>query len=253
MKTKKILLSSEMLHDLFEYNDDSGDLISKKSKKSVGSHRKRVPSVKVSGKEYQKTHIICIMKLGFLPKNITSTDGNPSNTSWSNIAFLEEKIELSQKHIKELFNYSSSSGLFTRKITRRSFKKGDIAGRVNSAGYVTIGVAGKNRAAHRLAWLYTYGYLPKMIDHINHNKTDNRIANLRDVTASENAKNLSLNDANTSGQTGVTWNKAARKWKSYIKVDRQVLNLGTFTEFHKAVDARKNAEVLYGFHENHGH
>ena len=162
---------------------------------------------------------------------------------------------ITQAELKEVLNYNEESGVFTWKKKISNYSRaviGGITGCVDKQGYVVIRLAKKNYKAHRLAWLYTYGELPKKIDHINQIKSDNRIDNLRPISVSDNAKNASLSAVNTSGVTGVYWNKLANKWKASIKSDGVAVNLGSFVEFHEAVNARKNAEVLYGFHENHG-
>lgn len=67
-----------------------------------------------------------------------------------------------------------------------------------------------------------------------------------------NSKNTSKSSINTSGTTGVSWNKKAKKWVGYISNEGEVVYLGSFSKYSEAVDARKNAEILYGYHENHG-
>ncbi len=163
--------------------------------------------------------------------------------------------KLTQKKLRKLFDYDKETGVFTRLIgVSYQHKKGTIAGGFDkSTGYIVIRIAGKLYYAHRLAWLYLYGDFPKnQIDHINHNKCDNSENNLRNTTQGENMKNASKYSNNKSGITGVIWNKREKRWKAWITVDSKQLSLGTHTEFHEAVNARKNAEVLYGFHKNHG-
>jgi hypothetical protein len=96
------------------------------------------------------------------------------------------------------------------------------------------------------------GSIPDEVDHINHNRTDNRWNNLRAVTSKSNSRNQSKSIKNKSGVTGVHWDNLRNRWIAQIHIDYKTVHLGTFVEFHEAVNARKNAEVLYGFHENHG-
>ena len=93
-------------------------------------------------------------------------------------------IELNQETLKEVLNYDENTGIFT------NCKTGKIMGiGGNSHGYIALSIFGKRYLAHRIAWLYVYGEFPKnQIDHINHDKVDNRIENLRDITARENLK-----------------------------------------------------------------
>ena len=107
--------------------------------------------------------------------------------------------------------------------------------------------------AHQLAWFYHYGYFPKgQIDHINHNKSDNRICNLREVSEKDNHKNRPKQVNNTSGCTGVSWYKLTNKWIAHIQVNKKHITLGYFNTFTEAVRTRKEAEVKYGFYKNHG-
>ncbi len=90
------------------------------------------------------------------------------------------------------------------------------------------------------------------IDHINHDPSDNRLANLRKVKRLDNMRNQSMRSTNPSGVTGVRFNKECHKWQATIMVLGKEIHLGLFEGFNRAVHARKAAEVKYGFHENHG-
>jgi hypothetical protein len=111
--------------------------------------------------------------------------------------------------------------------------------------------------AHRIAWLLYYGKWPKdQIDHINGDKSDNRIVNLREATNSQNGKNLKLSINNKTGVTGVAFDRQTQKWRAYIRVNFKMINLGRYMDFEDAVIARKSAEKKYfgewvrGGHEN---
>jgi len=107
--------------------------------------------------------------------------------------------------------------------------------------------------AHRIAWALHYGEDPAgEIDHVNRDRSDNRIANLRVVSHQENHRNTGLRRNNASGVMGVSWHKAGAKWTAYVMVDGRKQHLGYFHEFDDAVAARKAAEAQYGFHANHG-
>ena len=161
---------------------------------------------------------------------------------------------LTQERLKELFHYDKDSGVFYRKTAVSNTKVGDIAGNIQKkTGYVRISVDNVRYRAHRLVFLYMTGKLPNFeIDHINHNTSDNRWCNLREVSSKDNKKNKSKYRSNSSGVVGVNWHKQNRKWTASISVDGQSVYLGSFNSFHEAVNVRKNSEVLYGFHENHG-
>jgi len=90
------------------------------------------------------------------------------------------------------------------------------------------------------------------VDHENHIKDDNRWLNLVAATHPENSRNQSLHKNNNSGYTGVHWSKDSNKWLSKIRINGKDTHLGSFDELEDAAEARKEAEVKYGFHENHG-
>ncbi len=111
----------------------------------------------------------------------------------------------------------------------------------------------KSYKAHRLAWLYEYGEFPKYhIDHINHNRIDNRIANLREVSRIDNQRNQKKSATNKSGFTGVHWHKQAKKWLASITVNCKTIYLGLYEDKNEAICARLHANRLYKFHANHG-
>jgi len=160
---------------------------------------------------------------------------------------------LTQSLLKDKLFYCPESGLFYWKYTEKRIKKGDIAGSDDGGGYIGIQINKKIYKAHRLAWLYMTGEFPLCsIDHINHITNDNRWSNLRSVSTSENNRNACKRRDNKSGVTGVIWSKSNQRWNAQITIDKNRIHLGSFVEFSDAVNARKNAEVLYGFHENHG-
>lgn len=104
-------------------------------------------------------------------------------------------------------------------------KAGDEAGCPATNGYRLIGVGGGRYLAHRIMWKITFGTEPpKVLDHINRNRSDNRISNLREVTMSQNMHNRSLSSKNTSGATGV-WFVG---WTGSIRVDGKRHFIGNF-------------------------
>lgn len=123
----------------------------------------------------------------------------------------------------------------------------------NGIGYSHSTIFGKTYLAHRVIWAFHYGEWPdEQIDHINHDRKDNRIENLRLAPHAENMKNLKLDKRNKSGTTGVCWKADKNKWRATIKVGDKHLHLITTTDKGKAIEARKAAEKKYGYHENHG-
>ena len=84
-----------------------------------------------------------------------------------------------------------------------------------------------------------------VVDHINHNRIDNRKINLRICTVQQNNCNLSIKSNNTSGYTGVSWSKHTKKWHCYIEINGKRINLGYFNDINKAIEARQQAEIKY--------
>lgn len=119
--------------------------------------------------------------------------------------------------------------------------------------YLIGSIAGRTYLAHRVAWAVYYGKWPAHeIDHINGDRADNRIANLRDVTKSVNGRNLKKNRRNASGVTGVFWHEKAGKWSASIGFNGSVKYLGVFESIEAAAATRLAAERECGFHPDHG-
>ena len=159
-------------------------------------------------------------------------------------------MSVNQETLKRHFKYDTETGILYRVKKDNTLR---VSGTVDCNGYIKVVFKKKEYLAHRLIWVYLHGKNPNQIDHINHNRTDNSLLNLREVTNKENHRNRTKQKNNTSGATGVQWNKKSKKWAACIHEDRSKrIHLGYFCEFSEAVNARKNAEVLYGFHKNHG-
>ena len=165
--------------------------------------------------------------------------------------------ELTVDLLNHLFEYDKETGNLIWKIkpSRRghSVKVGDIAGTLKSHGYICVGINYNSYRAHRLIFLMHKGYLPKTIDHINGDKLDNRIENLRAATVGQNQHNRKTNANNTSGYKGVCWNKAQKKWVARITLERKNIHLGYFANVEEASEVvRKAREELHGSFANHG-
>jgi len=159
---------------------------------------------------------------------------------------------LTQSKLKKILRYNEKTGLFVRIFSCGRSISPKKAGFAISI-YISIYVNSRTYKAHRLAWLYVYGYWPDgEIDHINHIRNDNRIENLRVVTSQENSRNRAISKANSSGFTGVHIDKRTQRWQARIRVNGALINLGFFKCRAEAENKRKEANILYGFHENHG-
>jgi hypothetical protein len=158
-----------------------------------------------------------------------------------------EKI-LTQELLKKLLHYNPSTGLFRWKLPFGKQKINGIAGGKNSQGYTIISINSKLYRAARLAFLYMEGYFPEYhVDHINRIRDDNRWENLRHITQQCNNRNTSKRSDNTSGITGVTWNKLSKKWVSQISTNGKNKYLGIFGTLKEAAKIRWEAEVKYDY------
>lgn len=124
---------------------------------------------------------------------------------------------------------------------------------VDSKGYLHGNIGGQKFRAHRVMWLmYYYEWPIGEIDHIDGNRKNNIISNLRDVSAIVNRRNARMFSHNTSGVNGVYWNAKIRKWCAQIKINGWPKHLGSFTSIEDAASARKAADREAGFTERHG-
>lgn len=124
--------------------------------------------------------------------------------------------------------------------------------RISVYGYSCGDVLGVPIFAHRVIWAMVHDYWPNRIDHINGKRDDNRLVNLRDVSATENNRNKCISKANSSGVTGIHWHRRDRSWYAIIYDGGRKRHLGSFATKERAIEARKQAERLLRYHPNHG-
>lgn len=184
---------------------------------------------------------------------------------------MTNKIELTQEIVRELLDYDPETGLlFWKRRKEHWFKNGRYskkrnaaiwnakyagteASTLNTMGYKSISIFKKRYYAHRIAWIYTHGNFPTLfLDHINGNPKDNRLINLREVDNQRNHTNMKRDFRNKSGVTGITWNKEKHKWEANIYSNGKNTFLGYSDSIEELKVKRKEAEVLLGFHSNHG-
>jgi len=155
---------------------------------------------------------------------------------------------MQQDRLKDRLSYDPVTGIFTWiESPCPTVMKGTKAG-TNENGYITIGIDNKVYKAHRLAWLYSYGYMPEQsIDHIDRNKANNKISNLREASSQCNIRNTDNWATNKSGVKGVYWHNQSGRWRAKITVNYKVKVLGNHKAFDEAVCARLAAEQCLGW------
>lgn len=149
-------------------------------------------------------------------------------------------MELTQARVRELFDYREDGNL-VRRVRRGPSLAGDVVGCPGSHTYLSVWVDGKNYLRHRLIFLWHNGFMPEQVDHIDLNRSNNRIENLRAANRSGNGANRGRYANNKSGYKGVCWFKPARKWHAQIKLNGKVHHLGYFDDPAVAHEAYKEA------------
>ena len=137
-----------------------------------------------------------------------------------------------------------NTGILTwqKVLSNRGVVGSECGSNLDSKGYKRVCFDGKQYRAHRVVWALHYGEIPlSQIDHINGNRLDNRICNLRLASNQENSFNTKIKKNNTSGCTGVTWSQNAKKWMAQIVVNNKTIYLGIFKDKNLAIQTRENA------------
>lgn len=159
-------------------------------------------------------------------------------------------MDLTQQEAKENFEYEPDTGiLYWRECSRCHTKRVPTRSK-HYEGYLQVRAANKSCLVHRVIWVLVHGSIPPgmFIDHINHDRADNRLANLRLVDSRGNSKNLSIPKNNKSGAAGVYYYDRYKKWE--VKVGRQYI--GRYRNRSYAVKKHRQALEALGFHPNHG-
>ena len=158
---------------------------------------------------------------------------------------------MTQEYAHSLFDYKDGSLYWKVNKTTRNWI-GKRCGSPESHGYETVMVDGRNWRIHRLVFLMQHGYMPKMIDHINGDRKDNRIENLREANTQTNTYNQALHSNNVSGIKGVSWNNDRQKWA--VRVNH---NKKTYQRYVQDLELAELVAIemrskLHGEFANHG-
>lgn len=149
-----------------------------------------------------------------------------------------------QKQLKTLFDYDGETGRLIRISHPNKNQRhliGKVAGTKHSEGGWVVSVNNQSYLNARLVWVWNYGEDPGdlEIDHIDGDRSNDRIDNLRLATRKQNQANVGINCTNTSGHKGVSWYKRLGKWR----VDVCGKTVGYFSDLEQAIEARVKAAV----------
>lgn len=160
-------------------------------------------------------------------------------------------MKVTHERLKDLLSFDPDTGQFIWKQHRQRVRSGATAGAVRKTGYRFIVVDGSAYAAHRLAWFYVYGVWPKaLIDHIDSDKLNNRVENLREVSHAENMQNQPKpRKANRTGFAGVR--PHCKRFQADVRVNGKRLVLGTFDTAEEAYEACMRAKESAGVPTNY--
>lgn len=233
-------LASEMdIREYYEYVD--GDLICKKwyvRRIKVGD---RLGGKGMYAKFNDKTMPIYSWVFfyfnGRFPRKVLYADGSSSNTRIENIVEMPDLEPLTKEWAR--FHFIYDNGKLISRFSRRSFESGRVCGTITKKGYISVAVDSKPYLAHRVVWSYFNGTpRSETIDHVNGNRSDNRIDNLREATFQQNTRNR-------KNASGVTYVAKAKKWQAQITVGGKTKYLGLFAKKSEALSARREAEIKY--------
>ena len=158
--------------------------------------------------------------------------------------------EITQDLVRSLFDYRD--GELYRRTSKGNSKVGNLAGSIMKNGYRRVAINYKSYYIHRVIFLYHNGYFPEFLDHIDGNRLNNDISNLRSATNQENCRNQKkhkfyCDKLSSSKYKGVCWNKRDKKWVSHIRINGRLKYLGSFDfEIEAALTYNKAATESFG-------
>jgi len=175
--------------------------------------------------------------------------------------------EITQEYLAQCFYYNPISGVLRWRKDRplnhfasnqahkawHTKYAGEVTGSPRGmSNYLNVGFNESTYMVHRLIWMLEFGDWPHNIDHIDGDKQNNRLANIRTASPKENARNAALSSRSTTGITGVSKNKITGRYRAHIGIDGNRVMIGSYDTIAEAEAARGAANLMVGFHKNHG-
>jgi hypothetical protein len=238
-------LTQERLKELLDYDPVTGVFVWKSDRPRVrrgdaagGPDAWGYIKIGVDGDLLPAHRLAWLWVYGELPtQRLKHRNGIGSDNRIANLYLVEKrspgepKKDPTAARVREIFDYDPISGELIWKVATSSKNPvGSIAGTIAGTGYRLVTVDSARFLAHRIVWLWNYGVMPPGdIDHINRDKSDNRIENLRIATRPQNNSNSKRRRDNSSGYTGVTWHAQSGKWRALIHVNKKQKHLGLFS------------------------
>lgn len=171
--------------------------------------------------------------------NVFLRASDPRLSAWEYVHRKANQKVLTAEYLRACVNYDPQTGHFSARLPSCKRNEGDRLGAEGSHGYLGINIAGRSYLAHRLAWLYVHGcWPPEQIDHIDRDRKNNRLENLRPCTNQQN----NWNKRPATGHDGVSWCASRGRWRARITVDAKGKSIGYFEDLSEALAARRIAE-----------
>jgi hypothetical protein len=250
-------LTQAYVRSLLHYNEETGEFTWKRHRSPktrmgdlAGCENNGEWKVMIDGRPYQAHRLAWLWVHGEWPlKQVRHRNGNRTDNRLENLIVTrigrDKNADVEHERLLALLHYDPLTGEFRWK-ERRGVVFDKNAGSDRGDGYFSICVDGKRYLVHRLAWFYVHGLWPiHQIDHINGNPSDNRLANLREATNSQNQQNTGPRSSNSkSGHKCVYLHKSG-KWYARITVNNRTFTEGYFADKADAVEARNRLLQLH--------
>jgi HNH endonuclease/AP2 domain len=243
------VITQEIIKSLFDYNPDTGEFTRKYLKKKCGHIKNGVHfCILIKGVTYRASHLAWLYMYGIKPRIIYFINGITTDVRINNLTNIEPKkikLEINQETLKKHLHYCKETGVFTWLKKSSNQTIGKIAGYTEQrSGYIAIGICGKQYYAHRLAFLFMEGEMPKgIIDHIDMNTSNNAFSNLRHANRRQNMENIRFAAKNnTLGILGVGYDKRSNKYRARITTKGKEKHIGMFDTAEEAKEAYISAK-----------